>query len=207
MQIRFIFIFISFYLFILLFSFLALASLFKSSLEDALKRILTPKRNIDILLDIQAHKKKYNDIPYVIVFMGVNGVGKSTNLYALLLLLCLYLLFIHFYLVYWFVGCSSLSHFISSLILFKYHLPFIKKARSSSLPPPHTTPHTPVLCAVQVQSGVVGEAERPPSSPRRVRHVPLGCGRTAQSALQTAQNRLVRKGIRKRRHGSRSGRN
>jgi len=61
-------------------TFTTTASLVKSSLEDALKRILTPKRNIDILMDIQVHQKKFKDIPYVIVFMGVNGVGKSTNL-------------------------------------------------------------------------------------------------------------------------------
>eukprot|EP01125_Pyxidicula_operculata_P015188 TRINITY_DN5135_c0_g1_i1.p1 TRINITY_DN5135_c0_g1~~TRINITY_DN5135_c0_g1_i1.p1 ORF type:complete len:629 (-),score=176.59 TRINITY_DN5135_c0_g1_i1:47-1933(-) len=51
----------------------------KQAMEDALTRILTPKRNIDILRDSRA----LNDAkkgPYVIVFVGVNGVGKSTSL-------------------------------------------------------------------------------------------------------------------------------
>jgi len=39
-------------------------------------RILTPKRNIDILRDARNTTKK----PYVITFVGINGVGKSTSL-------------------------------------------------------------------------------------------------------------------------------
>lgn len=52
----------------------------KQSLSEALTRILTPKRHIDILQDIDAHKKATGGAPYVMIFMGVNGVGKSTNL-------------------------------------------------------------------------------------------------------------------------------
>lgn len=52
----------------------------KSSLEQALTRILTPSRNIDILRDIQTFKRTHPGLPYSIVFMGANGVGKSTNL-------------------------------------------------------------------------------------------------------------------------------
>ena len=47
-------------------------------MEEALTRILTPRRSIDILRDVQAAKERGK--PYVVVFVGVNGVGKSTNL-------------------------------------------------------------------------------------------------------------------------------
>jgi len=53
-------------------------SMVKEAVEKALTRILTPKRVINILPDIQAAKRKGR--PYVIVFIGVNGVGKSTSL-------------------------------------------------------------------------------------------------------------------------------
>ena len=47
-------------------------------MEEALVRILTPKRSIDILRDVREAQEEKR--PYVIVFVGVNGVGKSTNL-------------------------------------------------------------------------------------------------------------------------------
>lgn len=47
-------------------------------MEEALVRILTPRRSIDILRDVHAAKEQRK--PYVVVFVGVNGVGKSTNL-------------------------------------------------------------------------------------------------------------------------------
>ena len=49
-------------------------------MEEALVRILTPRRSIDILRDVHASKEQGK--PYVVVFVGVNGVGKSksTNL-------------------------------------------------------------------------------------------------------------------------------
>jgi len=50
----------------------------KQAMEDALTRILTPKKQIDILREARAAKD--NKKPYVIVFVGVNGVGKSTSL-------------------------------------------------------------------------------------------------------------------------------
>eukprot|EP01117_Protostelium_nocturnum_P014559 TRINITY_DN5546_c0_g1_i1.p1 TRINITY_DN5546_c0_g1~~TRINITY_DN5546_c0_g1_i1.p1 ORF type:complete len:592 (+),score=198.60 TRINITY_DN5546_c0_g1_i1:32-1777(+) len=50
----------------------------KTSLEAALIRILTPKKNIDILRDALDAKKQGR--PYAVAFVGVNGVGKSTNL-------------------------------------------------------------------------------------------------------------------------------
>jgi signal recognition particle receptor subunit alpha len=50
----------------------------KSALEESLTKILTPKKNIDIISE--ALKKREQGKPYVITFIGVNGVGKSTNL-------------------------------------------------------------------------------------------------------------------------------
>jgi signal recognition particle receptor subunit alpha len=55
-----------------------LSSTVKSNLEDALRRILTPKTSTDLLHDISAAKAQGR--PYTITFVGVNGVGKSTNL-------------------------------------------------------------------------------------------------------------------------------
>lgn len=46
-------------------------------LEEALTRILTPKRKIDILHEVSLLR---GTRPYTVVFCGVNGVGKSTNL-------------------------------------------------------------------------------------------------------------------------------
>lgn len=50
----------------------------QAAMEEALVRILTPRRSVDILRDVQAAKEQGR--PYVITFVGVNGVGKSTNL-------------------------------------------------------------------------------------------------------------------------------
>lgn len=50
----------------------------RNSMEAALKRILTPKTSLDILRDIE--QAKLDKRPYSICFIGVNGVGKSTNL-------------------------------------------------------------------------------------------------------------------------------
>lgn len=50
----------------------------KTSLEEGLTRILTPKQNMDILRDCK--KANAEGRPYVVVFVGVNGVGKSTSL-------------------------------------------------------------------------------------------------------------------------------
>ncbi|XP_057545719.1 uncharacterized protein LOC130824649 [Amaranthus tricolor] len=59
-------------------SFTRVSSTVQAAMEDALVRILTPKRSIDILRDVHAAKEQGK--PYVVVFVGVNGVGKSTNL-------------------------------------------------------------------------------------------------------------------------------
>eukprot|EP01119_Soliformovum_irregulare_P012309 TRINITY_DN3185_c0_g1_i1.p1 TRINITY_DN3185_c0_g1~~TRINITY_DN3185_c0_g1_i1.p1 ORF type:complete len:586 (+),score=163.11 TRINITY_DN3185_c0_g1_i1:96-1853(+) len=58
----------------------------RSAVEEALIQILTPKRQIDILHGVQEAKKAGR--PYVMVFVGVNGVGKSTTLSKV----CAYLL-------------------------------------------------------------------------------------------------------------------
>ena len=54
---------------------LGLKGFVRNALEDSILRILSPNRNINILRDVRAKSS-----PYVIVFCGVNGVGKSTNL-------------------------------------------------------------------------------------------------------------------------------
>ncbi|KAL0423104.1 UNVERIFIED_CONTAM: Signal recognition particle receptor subunit alpha [Sesamum radiatum] len=59
-------------------SFTRISSTVQAAMEDALVRILTPRRSIDILRDV--HTAKEQGKPYVVVFVGVNGVGKSTNL-------------------------------------------------------------------------------------------------------------------------------
>ncbi|XP_058069129.1 uncharacterized protein LOC131218545 [Magnolia sinica] len=59
-------------------SFTRISSTVQTAMEEALLRILTPRRSIDILRDVHAAKEQGK--PYVVVFVGVNGVGKSTNL-------------------------------------------------------------------------------------------------------------------------------
>ncbi|XP_077223217.1 uncharacterized protein LOC143856819 [Tasmannia lanceolata] len=59
-------------------SFTRISSTVQMAMEEALLRILTPRRSIDILRDVHAAKEQGK--PYVVVFVGVNGVGKSTNL-------------------------------------------------------------------------------------------------------------------------------
>ena len=50
----------------------------RNALEESILRILSPNRNLNILREVQV--KNDAGSPYVIVFCGVNGVGKSTNL-------------------------------------------------------------------------------------------------------------------------------
>lgn len=50
----------------------------KAAVEDSLRKILTPTTSLDLLREIQ--NKKSQGRPYVISIVGVNGVGKSTNL-------------------------------------------------------------------------------------------------------------------------------
>jgi len=51
--------------------------LFKA-LEEVITEILTPDEEIDLLEEIR--KKKLENLPYVIVFLGVNGTGKTTTM-------------------------------------------------------------------------------------------------------------------------------
>lgn len=59
-------------------SFTSIESTVKTAIHDALVKILTPKRHIDLIAEVA--KAQQDHKPYVIVFIGVNGVGKSTNL-------------------------------------------------------------------------------------------------------------------------------
>eukprot|EP01025_Chloroclados_australasicus_P043020 TRINITY_DN4577_c0_g1_i1.p2 TRINITY_DN4577_c0_g1~~TRINITY_DN4577_c0_g1_i1.p2 ORF type:complete len:248 (+),score=39.32 TRINITY_DN4577_c0_g1_i1:1-744(+) len=57
---------------------MGVSAMVRSALEEALTRILSPKRTIDVLAEIRAAQARR--MPYSIVFVGENGVGKSTNL-------------------------------------------------------------------------------------------------------------------------------
>lgn len=58
----------------------------RDALEDAITRVLTPRNSTDLLLEIndklgrQGDKAEGQKQPYALAFVGVNGVGKSTNL-------------------------------------------------------------------------------------------------------------------------------
>jgi signal recognition particle receptor subunit alpha len=56
----------------------SVATTVKTTLTEALVRILSPKKRVDILRDVMEAKR--HGRPYVMTFCGVNGVGKSTNL-------------------------------------------------------------------------------------------------------------------------------
>ncbi|XP_075159040.1 signal recognition particle receptor alpha [Haematobia irritans] len=56
----------------------SVATMVKEALTASLVRILSPKRRVDIIRD--AVEAKRSNRPYTIIFCGVNGVGKSTNL-------------------------------------------------------------------------------------------------------------------------------
>lgn len=58
--------------------FTSMASTVKSSLQESMETLLTPKKSIDVLRAALAAKNAGR--VYTIVFLGVNGVGKSTNL-------------------------------------------------------------------------------------------------------------------------------
>lgn len=51
----------------------------RKAIDDSLTRILTPTKSTDLLHDISTVRKTQKR-PYTISFVGVNGVGKSTNL-------------------------------------------------------------------------------------------------------------------------------
>lgn len=51
----------------------------RTAMTDALRRILTPSTSLDLLHEVQKNRAR-GSRPYVISVVGVNGVGKSTNL-------------------------------------------------------------------------------------------------------------------------------
>ncbi|KAG8988948.1 hypothetical protein FRB90_002476 [Tulasnella sp. 427] len=61
-------------------------TLVRGALSDAITRILTPSTSTDMLLAIRNKRAEFNPAisdkrtPYAMTFVGVNGVGKSTNL-------------------------------------------------------------------------------------------------------------------------------
>ncbi|TDH65105.1 uncharacterized protein CCR75_007271 [Bremia lactucae] len=59
-------------------SFTRISTVVRKALEAALLRILTPKKSTDVLREIL--QAKADGRAYSIVFVGVNGVGKSTSL-------------------------------------------------------------------------------------------------------------------------------
>lgn len=59
-------------------SFTSTKSVVQDAMRSALERILTPKRHIDVLKEVREVNAKGR--PFSIVFVGVNGVGKSTSL-------------------------------------------------------------------------------------------------------------------------------
>lgn len=59
-------------------TFSSMEKVVEEALVDSLRRILRPNREINILREIEESKARQR--PYVIVFCGVNGVGKSTSL-------------------------------------------------------------------------------------------------------------------------------
>ena len=59
-------------------TFTSVKNIVMDTLREQISRILTPHRSIDIIREIQLSKQ--NGKPYVLSFIGVNGVGKSTTL-------------------------------------------------------------------------------------------------------------------------------
>jgi signal recognition particle receptor subunit alpha len=59
-------------------SFTTINTTVKNALKESIAKILTPKQELDILRNALSSKQRGD--PYKIVFIGVNGVGKSTNL-------------------------------------------------------------------------------------------------------------------------------
>jgi signal recognition particle receptor subunit alpha len=59
-------------------SFTTIATTVKEALKENIGKILTPKQDLDVLRMCLSAKQRGE--PFKIVFIGVNGVGKSTNL-------------------------------------------------------------------------------------------------------------------------------
>jgi len=64
-------------------NFRGVAAVVRDALSEAMTRILTPRRRVDILRDVQEARKQHK--PYVIVFCGVNGgFGVRINIQTML---------------------------------------------------------------------------------------------------------------------------
>ncbi|RPB07678.1 P-loop containing nucleoside triphosphate hydrolase protein [Morchella conica CCBAS932] len=61
-------------------SFQSIEATVKAAVEASLRKILTPTNSLDLLREIQTKRSGSSKRPYVISIVGVNGVGKSTNL-------------------------------------------------------------------------------------------------------------------------------
>ena len=59
-------------------SFTTIKTTVKEALKDSISKILTPRTDLDVLKHALASKGRGD--PFKVVFIGVNGVGKSTNL-------------------------------------------------------------------------------------------------------------------------------
>ncbi|GJQ15597.1 hypothetical protein GpartN1_g7388.t1 [Galdieria partita] len=60
-------------------TFSSASRLIRNALETSVTRMLTPRQSEDLIADI-VNKRRETGEPFVIVFCGVNGVGKSTTL-------------------------------------------------------------------------------------------------------------------------------
>lgn len=49
-----------------------------NTLKESITEILTPEKDIDLIKEIK--RKNADNLPYVIVFLGVNGTGKTTTM-------------------------------------------------------------------------------------------------------------------------------
>mmetsp|Transcript_17774 Transcript_17774/g.36407 ORF Transcript_17774/g.36407 Transcript_17774/m.36407 type:complete len:536 (+) Transcript_17774:114-1721(+) len=59
-------------------SFTSVKSAVVAALKEAVLRVLTPRKSTDLLHAIRSHKG--SGTPFVVCFVGINGVGKSTTL-------------------------------------------------------------------------------------------------------------------------------
>ncbi|CAM9449227.1 unnamed protein product [Chrysoparadoxa australica] len=59
-------------------SFTRVSSAIHQALKESMTRVLTPKKSTDLLRAVQASSSRGR--PYAVVFVGINGVGKSTSL-------------------------------------------------------------------------------------------------------------------------------
>lgn len=61
-------------------TFSSVAKMVKESTRQIIESILTPHQPIDLLNEIKSDHHRKKKRPFVVAFIGVNGVGKSTNL-------------------------------------------------------------------------------------------------------------------------------